>query len=363
MVAYLTLVCLAAGPAAPLSIQPTEDTRHVRVVAQLTPETAKALPAGEVANDVAQTILSLGLLDGDGKAGPAILGKYRREGDLLTFTPRYALAHDHTYRATFVVSAKRTETSDYRVPPRKKTPPAVVDRIYPTSDVLPANQLKFYIHFSKPMREGEAIFERIAILDEHGKAVEDPWRRTELWTADATRFSLWIHPGRIKNGVNLREEFGPVLEPNKTYRLVIKGEVEDGDGQPLGKDVVKKFRTTAVDDRRPLPQDWRLTPPPAGTRQALRLDFGEPLDQALMQRCIEVRGEAGAALEGTIRPGDKETSWLFEPKEPWQEADYTVRVDELLEDLAGNTPVRVFDTDLDKPKGPRPKLTLPFRPK
>ena len=49
-------------------------------------------------------------------------------------------------------------------------------------------------------------------------------------------------------------------------------------------------------------------------------------------------------------------------REPWQATEHTVRIDELLEDLAGNTPVRVFDTDLDKPTGPKAKLTLPFRP-
>ena len=66
----------------------------------------------------------------------------------------------------------------------------------------------------------------LEILDEQGTLVEDPWRRTELWTADARRLSLWIHPGRIKNGVNLREELGPVLEPNKTYKLIIRAEVD-----------------------------------------------------------------------------------------------------------------------------------------
>jgi hypothetical protein len=363
MLAYIAFLCLAAEPSALLTIEQVDDARHVRIIAQLPPELAKNLPVGDVASDAGQPVLSLCLLGADGKPGPAMLGKYRRDGDRLTLVPRYALAHEHMYRAIFRVSATRTETRDYQVPARKATPPATVERIYPTSDVLPANQLKFYIYFSKPMREGEAIFDRIEIVDERGKPVDDPWRRTELWTADAKRFSLWIHPGRIKTGVNLREEFGPVLEPNKTYKLVIKGQVEDADGQPLGKDVVKTFRTTEPDGDRPLPQAWRLTPPRAGTRQPLRLDFGESLDHALMQRCIEVRGEVGAPLDGTIRPGDKETSWLFEPREPWQATDYSVRVDELLEDLAGNTPTRVFDTDLDKPSGPKPKLTLPFRPK
>lgn len=363
MVAYLALLCLAAEPARTLSVEPTSDARRVQVVALLPAELAKSLPEGDMPADAAQAILSLRLLGKDGKPGPAILGKYRRDGDRLTLTPRYALAHDHKYRATFVASATRTATRDYHVPSRKPTTPATVERVYPTSDVLPANQLKFYIYFSKPMREGEAIFDRIEILDARGKPIDDPWRRTELWTPDAKRFSLWIHPGRIKMGVNLREEFGPVLEPGKTYSLVIKGQVEDADGQPLGNDVVKKFRTTEADSRRPLPQDWRLTPPPAGTREPLRLEFGEPLDHALMQRCLDVRDAAGGEVAGTVRVGDKEASWLFEAEKPWQAAEYSVRVDELLEDLAGNTPGRVFDTDLDKPAGPRPKLSLPFRPK
>jgi len=42
-------------------------------------------------------------------------------------------------------------------------------------------------------------------------------------SGDAKRLSLWIHPGRIKNGVNLREELGPVLEPNRKYTLVLSG--------------------------------------------------------------------------------------------------------------------------------------------
>ena len=75
----------------------------------------------------------------------------------------------------------------------------------------------------------------------------------------------------------------------------------------------------------------------------------------------EVRAVADAL--GTISVGEKEMSWRFEPRQAWQAMEYMVRVDELLEDLAGNTPVRVFDTDLEKPKGPPAKLALPFRPR
>src|SRR5438876_2127337 len=154
MVVYLALLCLAAERTS-LSIEPAADPRQVRVVARLTPDLAKTLRQGDVEADVAQRLLSLALVDANAKPGAAIFGKYRREADLLIFTPRYALAHEQTYRATYVLSPKRTETRDYTVPARKPTPPAVIEHIYPTSDVLPANQLKVYIHFSKSMREGE----------------------------------------------------------------------------------------------------------------------------------------------------------------------------------------------------------------
>src|SRR4051794_14647513 len=120
MVFYLAFLCVAAEPTSPLSIEPTADVRRVRVVARLAPELAKTLPTGDIDAGVAQRLLSLALLD-DNKPGPSIFGKYRREGDLLTFTPRYALAYEQAYRATYAISAKRTETRDYQVPARKPT--------------------------------------------------------------------------------------------------------------------------------------------------------------------------------------------------------------------------------------------------
>ncbi|MFN7131543.1 MAG: hypothetical protein ACK4N5_05630, partial [Myxococcales bacterium] len=57
-------------------------------------------------------------------------------------------------------------------------------------DVLPENLLKFYLHFSKPMRPTDAIFEQIELRTEDGKPVAAPWRRTELWSEDGKRLLL-----------------------------------------------------------------------------------------------------------------------------------------------------------------------------
>src|SRR5947207_1130719 len=89
MVAYLALLCVAAEPATPLSIEPAGGVRRVRIVARLGPELAKTFPVGDVDANAARPLLSFALLGDDNKPGPPIFGKYRRQGDLLTFTPRY----------------------------------------------------------------------------------------------------------------------------------------------------------------------------------------------------------------------------------------------------------------------------------
>ena len=57
----------------------------------------------------------------------------------------------------------------------RPTAAATVVKILPSSDVLPANHLKFYIYFSAPMRGGRDIFDQICILDAQGNEIRDPW--------------------------------------------------------------------------------------------------------------------------------------------------------------------------------------------
>ncbi len=354
----LWIAMLAAGDAgANVRIVAGDDPRRVEVVAE-----APGLSQAPLGFEGASPILSLRLLNADGQTGPAIFGSYRRRQGGLVFTPKYGLSYGQRYQATLRLPAGKDKTAVYTAPARQATPAATVEKIYPSADVLPANHLKFYIHFSRPMREGRAIFDQLHLLDEHGEKVFDPWRRTELWSSDARRFTLWIHPGRVKRGVNLREEFGPVLTPGKSYTLVIDANVLDAAGQPLGKPYTKKFKTTDPDHERPLPQRWKLSAPHPASRGAVQLEFGEPLDQPLLSRFIEVRDAQNKAVQGHIRVGAGETTWAFTPQAAWRRGEYRIVVDGLLEDLAGNTPLRVFDTDLERPQPETARLSLPFRP-
>jgi hypothetical protein len=353
-----------SGVRGEVRIRAGADGTRVEVTATLTDEVQGRLPAGKLTAERGERWLRLSLVDREsGRDGPAMLGSYERQQSLLIFRPACPLVRGERYRATFGPGGGPSRVAEYRVPPRPPAPPARVERIYPSAAVLPANHLKFYIHFSKPMREGKDIFERIQLLDGDGQPIPDAWRHTELWNADARRLTLWIHPGRVKRGVNLREEFGPVLRPGREYTLVVGADLCDADGQALGRPFTRKFRTVAEDRTRPLVEPWKTRAPQAGTLRPLVLEFPKPLDRALLDRLIAVVDAHGKAVPGRIEVGAEERSWAFHPERPWESAEYTVSVDARLEDLAGNTPLRLFDTDLSEPSPPPPRLSWSFRPR
>jgi hypothetical protein len=358
------LLVLALVQEPTVQIRPGTDVTHVEVTATPAGPLPAALPEGVLTREQGESWLRFCLVDPDsGREGPPILGTYRRKGGTLVFTPLFGLTYGQRYRAVLSEAGGKNVKADHVVPARAPTPPAVVEKIYPTTDVLPANHLKFYLYFSKPMRESKVVFDQIRMVDDKGKAVDEPWRRTELWSADCKRLTLWIHPGRIKRGVGPREDEGPVLEPDRRYRLVISKDMLDATGQPLGKDFEKAFRTTTDDRRRPLPEKWTVQAPRKGTTNPLSVEFGEPLDRPLLDRFLTVKDANGKPVAGRIEVGKEERSWLFHPERPWEARDYRLDVDGDLEDLAGNNPVRLFDVDLDEPAPSVPTLRLPFRPR
>src|SRR4029079_16647023 len=129
-----------------------------------------------------------------------MFGKYERIGNELTFTPRFPLSAGATYRAS-LKAAGNTTTLDYRMPAlTAKAPPRVV-KIYPTADVLPANHLRFYIYFDRPMRGGKELFDQIVLLNDKGKVIDEPWLIDEIWDDANNCLIIYIQPGRIKWGV------------------------------------------------------------------------------------------------------------------------------------------------------------------
>ncbi|MBC7854990.1 MAG: hypothetical protein IAF94_16280 [Pirellulaceae bacterium] len=302
---------------------------------------------------------------------PSLLGKFEVDDDTLRFTPQFALLPGTRYRAVLqaeVLEGKRTDpknavTLEIALAAPKRAAATVVSRIFPSSDKLPENQLRFYLHFSQPMTKGEA-YTHLKLLKENGEAIELPFLELgeELWDARSKRLTLLIDPGRIKRGLKPREDVGPVLEAGQAYTLVVDAAWKDAAGEPLQAEFSKRFVAEKPVEVGIETAAWRIEPPAANTRQPLALKFPRPLDHALLHRTIVILDAAGKAVAGEIAVTQHERQWGFTPADPWESGDYSLEVDKVLEDVAGNRIGRAFELaegETVKQTGPR-TVRIPF---
>ena len=329
-------------------------------VVGLPPATVDALTAAHLDADAWRRILAVNIVDsdslapGDASAPTAMLGKYAIEHGVLVFTPRFPLRPGLEYRATFdpVALPSATETAGdkiecaFALPVLAAGPPTAVVAVFPSGDRLPANLLKFYLHFSAPMSRGES-YRHVRLVDDADRPVPDAFLEIgeELWNRDFTRLTLLFDPGRIKRGVKPNEDVGAPLVEGRSYTLVIDAEWRDARGQPLAAAYRKEFRVTAPDYEQPDPHAWRFSALAPGATDSLVVEFNEPLDRALAEHLITIRKAAGPPLAGESTVDEGETRWTFQPERAWAAGDYVLHVAADLEDRAGNSVGRPFERE------------------
>jgi hypothetical protein len=286
-----------------------------------------------------------------------VAGTYTVTDDAIRFESRHPPGPGVTFRAVYDPArfsrtpAGHMVSAEATVPKRSGAATAAVEKIYPSGDKLPENQLRFYLHFSAPMSRNGA-YSHIKLLDDKGKEVASPFLELgeELWDPTGKRFTLLLHPGRIKRGLKPREELGPILEEGKRYTLVVDADWPDAEGNPLKSGVRKSFAVGAPDETQPDPKRWSLTPPKAGDRGSLGVGLEKPLDNALLERLLWVVDADGRRVAGSPMVSDGETRWSFIPAKPWAAGRYKLVVDSALEDRAGNSVARPFELDLVQPR-------------
>ena len=309
---------------------------------------------------------------------PAVLGSYVVEDAVIRFTPMFPFDPGRQYSAVFdpsyLPNSGRATTEAWRgrpitaivgLPKPPVEPTTIVERVYPTADTLPENQLKLYIHFSAPMSAVDGL-PYIQLLDEAGEEVEVPFLPlgAEFWDYDRQRYTVFFDPGRIKRGLQLSEQLGRSLTEGSTYTLGIDASWPDAEGNPLQRSFRREFRVGPADEAPIDPITWTLQSPQPGTRDPLVVAFPEPLDHGLMQRTLGVRTAEGQPVQGETEISHSETRWAFTPIVPWVAGTYRLVALSILEDLAGNQIGRPFEIDVfdrvDRPGDDRESVTIPF---
>lgn len=299
---------------------------------------------------------------------PVVIGKYSVDGAHLRFEPRFPFSAGTAYRAEIDTAALARLAVDspldaeptapyvthyFSIASQTRPRTTRVLGVYPSSTELPANLLRWYVELSAPMTSGSAL-QHVRLLDESGREVRGAFLSLdqELWDPDRRRLTLLFDPGRVKRGVRTNLEAGAPLEAGHRYRIVVDDAWEDGNGAALVSGFERSFQAVSADRTSPDPKRWRLTVPAAGTRDAFRVEFGEIVDHALATSMIGLYAADGTAVPGTVQLADDDRAWIFLPALPWSKGDFALRVDKRLEDVAGNSIARIFDTDRDRAAGP-----------
>jgi hypothetical protein len=290
-------------------------------------------------------------------ARPGVAGTWSVTANAIRFEPQFKLLPGIKYMITCrlhdMPQLNRRATGftvDLSIPKPPPGPPTTIAGMFPTANRLPENTLRFYIHFSSPMRRGD-IYQHFKLIRDDGVEVKRPFLELdeELWSLDGLRVTMLFHPGRVKRGLVPREEEGPILEEGRSYTFVISGKWEDMSGQPLGADLRKTFTAGPPDDQVVDPENWTLMSPRAGSDSPLIIRLAKPLDHALLGSTVWVADEKGKPVPGTIAVGGGEHIVTFAPQMPWTKGDFKLVVDTRLEDVCGNRVGTPFEVDVFKP--------------
>jgi hypothetical protein len=227
-------------------------------------------------------------------------------------------------------------------------------RISPEAKVLPANTLRFYIHFPRP---GEAHFDRdqLCLLSEDEQVVRDPFLvlSQELWSPDGHRLTVLMEPGRIKRGLGADPAHDPALVVGRTYNLVITA---------LGQTARHTFRVSdpvleAVDETY-----WHLVSPAVGSLDPVVVHFDRVMDAALCEDEIEVLTASGEVVQTNVSLASDGTTAQIIPSHPWNVGEHRLVLSERLEDVCGNRLGEALDHDLSKEGRPRAGM-ITFTPR
>jgi hypothetical protein len=233
--------------------------------------------------------------------------------------------------------------------------------IYPTTDSIPVNILRFYIQFSAPMQEMD-ILKHIKLSNDEGENITGVFfeNQYELWNENRTEVTLIVDPGRVKLGLLANNKMGRAFDVGKRYTLNIDSLLLDFNDQQLKENFIKSFIAVQEDIIAPDTKLWQLTLPKVNTQDVITIDFKDKIDHISAETLIKVF-KNDKEIQGLISLTNKEQKYIFKPDKNWKKGSYQILVHPSLEDITANSVNQVFD---HKPSDFNPKnkenLTLNF---
>ena len=276
------------------------------------------------------------------EGGAPLLGRWERTVGGAVFLPALPLPAGQGFALEWSGADGATRRHEFRTTAATGAVPTV--ELRPTGVPLPANALKFYLHFSEPMERG-VFLDRLRLHEIGGTEILGAFRETELWSPDGRRLTVWFHPGRQKAGVNLNLEEGPVLRAGTCCRLVVSGAWRSAAGVALGSDRSFEWQVGPADHAVPTLAGFRSDLPAVGSREPWVVRSAEPLDPGVLAGALSIQ-RAGHDVAGRAEAAPDGCSWRFIPAAAWLSGDHELQADPNLEDLAGNSLVKPFEVDL-----------------
>jgi hypothetical protein len=274
----------------------------------------------------------------DGKS--PIAGRYSLTGKTVIFDPAFDFIEGQAYTVSTHhgdADNKFAELSEFSIQSAVKVSKPEVVMIYPSGSALPENTLRFYIHFSTPMRP-HLSDKFIKLVDAEGKSDNEAFMtfKQELWSEDRKQLTLLLDPGRIKRGVAQNLTLGPAFLAGNTYSIVIEAGWPSAKGSQKAPRFEKSF--SVIPALRTLPDTnlWRVKSPKTLTLEPLVIEFDRPFDYQLAQNGISVLSKEGYPISGTVSVEDNEKTWRFNPDKQWTSESVKIAVDARMEDVAGN---------------------------
>lgn len=281
---------------------------------------------------------------------PDVFGHYHVLQDGIWFTPYFPFESGVCYRASFdsrpLGGHKLLEVLplEFSFPKEMNATLTQVKQVFPSSDLLPENLLRFYVCFSNSMQRGQ-VKDRVSLLGSDGEPVQDVLYHApvELWDRSMRHLTILLDPGRLKRGLGPNRKLGPPLKTGHEYLLAINSGMIDSSGRPLRESFYKTFRVTEAVRERVAVARWGIQSPAAKSHQPLVIKFPKPLDWALLRHMITIASEGGQRMDGLIAIDGGERRWSFTPKSHWPAGMHHVCIAPSLEDVCGNNLQGAFD--------------------